>query len=102
LPVVLFELNILEIGWAVVFLFYAFHHTGMRAMCHYAQLSSVEMGSRKAFCPGWPGTMIFLILAFQLPRIPGVSHLCLASSFFFLLPGSRSNQLLYMHITFTC
>jgi hypothetical protein len=28
----------------------------MSGMCHHTQLFSVEMGSCKLFCPGWPGT----------------------------------------------
>jgi hypothetical protein len=37
---------------------------GMSAVYHHTQLFSVDMGSYKLFCLGWPGAMIFPISVF--------------------------------------
>jgi hypothetical protein len=42
---------------------------GMTGMHNQTQLFSIEMGSHKCFCPGWPGTTILPISASQVARI---------------------------------
>jgi hypothetical protein len=49
--------------------------SGMMGMHHYDQfVFPLGWGSHKLFCPGWPGTMILSISAFQISRITGVNH----------------------------
>jgi hypothetical protein len=47
---------------------------------HHAQLL-VEMGVSQTLCPGWPQTVIFPISAFQVARMKGRRHRCLAPFF---------------------
>jgi hypothetical protein len=42
------------------------------SMCCHMQLFSIDMGSRKRLCPGWPGAMIILISASQEAGITGM------------------------------
>jgi hypothetical protein len=49
----------------------------LRALHLQFALVVLEMESLESICPGWPRTLILPISAFQVARIPGVSHWCL-------------------------
>jgi hypothetical protein len=46
---------------------------GMTDMCHHIQFFSVEIGSHKLSCLGWPGALILLISVSQISRMTGGS-----------------------------
>jgi hypothetical protein len=48
---------------------------------------SIEMGSYKLFCPGWPKTVILPISSSQVARITGVSHRSIARCFVIAKPN---------------
>jgi hypothetical protein len=63
-----------RLAWTVILLFTLLAIARMTGMYHYAQHFSVEMGSCKFFCLGWPGTMILLISASCYLGMSGMSH----------------------------
>jgi hypothetical protein len=77
-----FDLVILEIGscffaqvgldWDLLFILHA--DAGMIGVHHHTHHFSVEMGSLKLFCPGWPGTTVLPFSASQVTKITGMSH----------------------------
>jgi hypothetical protein len=60
-------------AWTMILLFKLPTVIGTTRVCHYTQLLSIEMGSHKLFCWGWPGTVILPITASQVSRITGIT-----------------------------
>jgi hypothetical protein len=61
---------------------------------------SVKMGSHKLFCPGWPGTMIFLISGSQVARTVVVSHWCSTLYFIYSFICHVQVRRLALHLSY--